>query len=165
MILSLIVAFGRNREIGLDNKLLWKVPEDMKNFVRLTKGKPIIVGRKTFESFGKPLPGRVHIVITTNRDYQYEHPDVFIVHSIKEALSYCQSLQVQETVVVGGAKIYELMLPYVDRMYLSHIDWQGDADTYFPDFDISQFRETLIEDHPPRDGVVAWKFQVLDRIH
>ncbi len=165
MILSLIVAYGKNREIGLNNKLLWHIPSDMKNFVKITKGKPIIVGRKTFESFKKPLPGRHHIVITRNHDYAYDHKDVTIVHSANEALYFAKSLAAPEVVICGGTKIYDLLLPRADRLYLSIVDWEGEADSYFPEIDESLYKVCEERDIPAKKSAPGWKFQVLDRLH
>lgn len=158
MIISLIVAMGNNREIGFQNKLLWHIPEDMKNFVKLTKGKPILVGRKTFESFKKPLPGRLNIVITRDQNYSYDHELVEIFHNYDDALKYVEELGCEEIVVCGGAQIYQDFLGRVDRMYVSFVNWQGEADTYFPKFDFKKmeiFNEAFYEQ---TSQTASWKF-------
>lgn len=158
MLISLIVAMGINREIGFKNKLLWNIPEDMKNFVRLTKGKPILLGRKTFESFKKPLPGRINIVITRDLNYCFDHELVKIFHNYEDALEFANQLGTSELVICGGAQIYEDFLNKVDRMYISYVDWQGEADTFFPEFDFSKMtvvNETLFKES---EQSPAWKF-------
>jgi len=130
---------GRNRELGLDNKLLWHLPVDMKFFRQTTMGKPILVGRKTYESFGgKPLPGRKNIVITKDKSYQSE--GAVIVHSIDEAIT--QAGDVDEIMIIGGASFYEQTLPKVDRLYLTYVDANFEADSWFPEFDMNDWQET-----------------------
>lgn len=158
MIISLIAAIGKNRELGLDNKLLWNVPEDMKNFVRLTKGKPIIVGRKTFESFKKPLPGRLNIVITRDLSFKFDHEFVRVFNDLKSALNYLRDQSTVEVVVCGGAQIYQEMLPVVDKIYLSYIDWEGRADTFFPKFNLLEFTVVGEQVYESSSSSIAWKF-------
>jgi len=137
--LSLIAAMGKNRELGLANKLLWHLPADMKFFRQTTMGKPILVGRKTYESFGgKPLPGRKNIVITGDKHYQSE--GATIVHNIDDALK--EAGDAEEVMVIGGASFYEQMLPNIQRMYLTYVDESFEADSWFPEFDLNQWRET-----------------------
>ena len=137
--ISIIAAMGRNRELGLDNKLLWHLPVDMKFFRQTTMGKPILVGRKTYESFGgKPLPGRKNIVITKDKSYQSE--GAVIVHSIDEAIT--QAGDVDEIMIIGGASFYEQTLPKVDRLYLTYVDANFEADSWFPEFDMNDWQET-----------------------
>lgn len=159
----MIAAIGKNRELGLNNQLLWNVPADMKNFVRLTKGKAIIVGRKTFESFKGPLPKRLNIIITSNKSYTYAHENVRIVHSIEECLTLIEELQISEAVVCGGAQIYQEFLSRIDRFYLSLIDWEGDADTFFPEFNMEHFTISEDIDHALEEGSLAWRFLQLER--
>lgn len=158
MIISLIVAMGINREIGFKNKLLWNIPEDMKNFVRLTKGKPILIGRKTFESFKKPLPGRINIVITRDLNYRYEHELVKIFHNYEEALKFAGQLGTAELVICGGAQIYQDFLDKVDRMYISYVNWQGEADTFFPEFDFTRMKIINEASFDESENSPAWKF-------
>jgi len=138
MKISMIAAMTDARVIGIENRLPWKLPNDMKWFRQHTLGKPIIMGRKTFESFGsKPLPDRTNIIIT--RDKSYQANGSLVVHSIEEALQVAGD--VDEVMIIGGASFYEQMLPRADRLYLTfvHADIQGDA--WFPEIDFSQWQE------------------------
>ena len=142
--ISLIWAMDENRVIGINNSLPWKLPADMKWFRAQTMGKPIIMGRKTFESFGaKPLPGRDNIVITRDLDYQAE--GIKIAHSIEQAITAAGS--VDEIMIIGGASFYEQMLPHADRLYVTiiHEEFQGDA--WFPDFNMEDWKVMSREDH------------------
>lgn len=150
MQLALMVARAANGCIGRDNKLPWYLPNDLKYFKQVTLGKPIIMGRKTWESLKGPLPGRTNIVITRQRGYQAEGARV--VPSLDEALTLAGHVGVidgtSEAVVIGGAEIYALALPQIDRMYVTevHADVVGDA--FFPDVDMSQWQEAGREDFP-----------------
>ena len=143
--ISLIAAMTDNRVIGIENRLPWKLPSDMKWFRQHTLGKPIVMGRKTFESFGgRTLPERHNIVIT--RDVAYKLEQASVVHSIDEALTVAGD--VDEIMIIGGASFYEQMLPQADRLYLTfvHADIEGDA--WFPPVDFSQWRELERHDQP-----------------
>jgi dihydrofolate reductase len=133
VIVSLIVAMDRNRGIGVDNKLPWRLSADLKRFRELTMGHHIILGRKTFESIGKPLPGRQTIVVTRNNKYLVE--GCFVVHSVEEAISLARSRGESEVFVCGGAEIYGQTLHLADRLYLTLVDAEVDADTFFPEWD------------------------------
>ena len=161
MIISLIAAFDKNRAIGKKNRLPWgNFPADMKRFVRLTKGKPVIMGRKTFESIGTPLPGRLNIVLTKNRNYSY--PDVKIVHTPTEALRVAGD--VPEVVIIGGASIYKQFLMYVRRMYLTLIHEEFEGDTFFPEFNWEEWQEQERSDHGPKGGIFfSYTFLTLER--
>lgn len=135
MSLSLIVAMTEDRVIGRENKLPWHLSEDLKRFKALTMGHPIIMGRKTYESIGKPLPGRHNIVISRNATRRYE--GVTVVHSLDEALDTFAAVDT-ELFVIGGAKIYELALPIADRLYLTLIHSKFDGDAHFPPFDLKK---------------------------
>jgi dihydrofolate reductase len=130
MIVSLLVAASENNVIGKDNKLPWHLPNDLKYFKNLTWGMPILMGRKTFDSIGKPLPGRNSIVITHNNDWQHQCVDV--VHSIKEAVEKAQSFGVKEIFVIGGTQIFKTALPSANRIYLTRIHHQFEGDVFFP---------------------------------
>jgi len=163
MILSMIAAMGKNRELGLDNKLLWHIPADMKNFVKITKGKPIIVGRKTFESFGKPLPKRLNVVITRDESYQYDHENVIVFNDPDSAVAYLQEKGYEESVVCGGAVIYKYFMDRVDTVYLSTVDWEGEADTFFPALEKSNFKVSETLDHEATEKTPFWRFEILER--
>ena len=132
--LSLIVACAENNIIGKDNQMPWHLPADLAYFKKITLGKPIIMGRKTFESIGRPLPGRQNIVISRNPDFSAEGVDV--VGSVDQALALVQG--VEEIMVIGGGAIYAHCLPAASRLYVTHIKADIDGDTRFPDFDREQ---------------------------
>ncbi|TGB04587.1 dihydrofolate reductase [Halobacillus salinus] len=136
--ISFIFAMDKNRLIGKDNDLPWHIPNDFKFFKDMTIGKTIIMGRKTFESFGKPLPEREHIVITSNKEYNRE--GCTIIHSIDEILEMENNQPDKEWFVIGGTVLFEKMLPYADRMYLTYIDHEFEGDTHFPEFEESQWK-------------------------
>lgn len=127
----MIVAHADNRVIGKDNDMPWHLPADLAYFKKTTLGKPVIMGRKTYESIGRPLPGRQNIVISRNANYQAEGVD--IVASVDEALALAKG--VEEIMVIGGGAIYEHCLPAADRLYITHIDANVDGDTQFPAYD------------------------------
>ncbi len=130
-ILSLLVAASENNVIGKDNQLPWHLPNDLKYFKNLTWGMPILMGRKTFDSIGKALPGRKSIVITRNNNWQYD--GVEVVHSVEEAVVKAESFGVKEVFVVGGAEIFKSTLHKANRMYLTRIHQQFDGDIFFPE--------------------------------
>ena len=141
--LSIIVAKAKNNIIGKDNKLLWHLPDDLKRFKELTIGHNIIMGRKTFESMGGILPNRKHIVFTQNPDFKINDENVQVVHSMLEIQEYIENDE--ENFVIGGAMIYNLLMPYVTKMYVTEIekDFQGDA--FFPRIDTQVWKEVSRE--------------------
>lgn len=128
--LSIIVAKAKNNIIGKNNQLLWNLPEDLKHFRELTTGHTIIMGRKTFESLGKVLPDRKHIVFSKNPDFTIEDSQVEIVHSLLQIQEYIESKE--EVFVIGGAMIYNLLMPYVKKMYVTQINQDFEGDAFFP---------------------------------
>lgn len=156
MIVSLIAAIGKNRVIGKDNSLPWKLPEDMKRFKELTIGKPVIMGRKTFESIGRPLPNRKNIILT--RDKNYEAEGCKVVHSVEEALKFANA---NEVMVIGGAQIYKEFLPVANKMYLTLIDEDFEGDAYFPEYNIYEWGEVKRQEH---QGKYRFIFVDLERI-
>lgn len=141
--ISIIAAVARNRTIGRDNQVPWRVPEDLKRFKRLTLGHAVIMGRKTYESIGTPLPGRDNIVITRSPDWV--RPACRVARSFEAALALMQGSA--EAFVIGGAEIYALALPRADRIYLTEIEREFDGDTFFPEFDRTRWREVSRERH------------------
>ena len=141
--LSIIVAKGKNNIIGKENKLLWTLPADMKRFRELTTGHVIIMGRKTFESLGKILPNRKHVVFTQNPDFKVDDENVQIVHSMLEIKEYIDNDE--ENFVIGGAMIYSLTMPHVTKMYVTEINKDFDGDTFFPKINTSIWKETRRE--------------------
>ena len=148
--LSLMVAKASNRVIGRNNKLPWYLPNDLKYFKQVTFGKPVIMGRKTWDSLGKPLPGRTNIVITRQAGFQAEGAKV--VATLDEAVTLAENVAFiegqDEAVVMGGAEIYALALPKTDRLYLTEVHAEVDGDTWFPEYDTSEWKEIGREDFP-----------------
>lgn len=160
-LLSLIVAQAENGVIGSNNQLPWRLPEDLRRFKRLTWGKPILMGRRTFESIGRPLPGRSNIVMTRAADFRPE--SVVIVHSLEEALRAVSTAP--ELVVIGGAEIYHLALPLADRIYLTEVHAAVDGDTALPLFDPREWVEVAREEHPADERHAhPMSFVVLERV-
>ncbi len=135
--LSLIVAMARNRTIGIDNTLPWRCPEDLKHFKALTMGHHMIMGRKTYDSIGKPLPGRTTVVVTRNNDL--EIAGCVIAHSLKEAVAVCAGDE--EIFIVGGAELYRQSIALVDTLYITEIQQDVEGDAHFPEFDMSEWKE------------------------
>ena len=139
--LSIIAALARNRVIGRENRMPWHLPEDLKRFKQLTLGQAVIMGRRTFESIidtvGKPLPGRDNIVVT--RSQVWTRPGCRVANSLEAAVTAAQSSS--EAFVIGGAEIYALAMPLAQRLYLTEIEREFDGDTFFPEFDRSDWRE------------------------
>lgn len=158
--LSLIVAIGEHNEIGKAGKMPWHLPADLKHFKTITLGKPIIMGRKTFEAIGKPLPERRNIVITREKAYRADGCEV--AHSLPAALVLAAG--VPEIMVIGGGEIYREALPRAQRIYLTRVDAICDADTFFPALDPTDWRETEHEDHASDErNVHAYSFITLER--
>jgi len=159
--ISLIAAMADNRVIGIANKLPWKLPADMQWFRAQTMGKPIVMGRKTFESFGaKPLPGRTNIIVTSDVNYCAE--GCIVTHSIEAALQFAGD--VPEVMIIGGASFYAQMLPRANRMYLTQVHHSFDGDSWFPKFDIRQWREVeRIERAADEKNPYSCTFLVLER--
>ena len=143
MIKSIIVAKADNDVIGKDNKLVWHMPNDLKHFKNTTMGHHIIMGRKTFESQKKPLPGRTSIVITRNKDFKAE--GCLIVHSLEDAYEIGLQNRQEEVFILGGAEIYTIALDSADKIYLTEIKAEFDGDTWFPKIDYSKWVETKRE--------------------
>jgi dihydrofolate reductase len=145
---ALVWAMARNRTIGRNNSLPWHLPEDLKFFKRVTIGKPIIMGRKTWDSIGRPLPGRCNIVISRNTGFKAE--GVEAVNSLQQALDLAEKISQQsgsdEVCVIGGAEIYAQALMVADRLYLTQVHADIDGDTFFPEFDRSQWQELERQD-------------------
>ena len=138
--ISLIVAMADNRVIGGDNKLLWHISEDLKRFKALTIGKPVVMGRKTYDSIGRPLPNRPNIVVT--RQEGWTAPGVTAVTNLEDALKTAGNLASGEIMVIGGAQIYAQALPFATRVYLTHIHKAYDGDARFPELPQSEWKET-----------------------
>lgn len=142
----MIAAIGKNNALGKDNDLLWHLPDDFRRFKQLTTGHKIIMGRKTFESFPKPLPNRTHIIITRDPNYNPNLPSCIVVHSLEEALKLVQDDDI--AYIIGGGEIYDLGMPYADILEITRIHESFDADTYFPEIDEKIWKRTKEEYHP-----------------
>lgn len=159
--ISLIAAVAENRVIGRGNQLPWYLPADLKHFKQLTMGKPMIMGRRTWQSLPGLLPGRSHIVLTGNPDFTADGCE--LAHSFSDALRLAGA--VPEVMVIGGAALYQNMLPYASRMYLTLIHAEIAGDTFFPAFDKADWRELRREEHlVDADNVYACTFQTLERV-
>jgi dihydrofolate reductase len=159
MIISLIVAHGPKREIGFNNKLLWHLSDDLKNFKKITSGRAIVMGRKTFESIGKPLPNRKNIVLT--RDMNFKPEGIDVIHdplmAFELALELNDSDENNELIICGGEEIYKIYLPFAQRIYRTLVDFNGEADAFFPEINDNEWRILNEEKH---DG---FSFQVLEK--
>ena len=153
---SLVVAMARNRVIGRDNQLPWRLPDDMAFFKRTTMGQPVIMGRRTYESIGKPLPGRLNIVVTGQEDFVA--PGCTVVHSMEEA--YRAAGDAREVAIIGGNAIFAEALPVADTIYLTEVDAEVEGNVFFPEFDRGRFRETELERHAA-DARHAYPFRIL----
>lgn len=141
---SIIVAVARGGVIGGGNTLLWHISEDLRRFKAVTTGHPVIMGRKTFESLGRPLPQRQNVVIT--RDENFSADGCTVVHSLSEALEIFDSEQ--EVFIIGGGQIYKQAMPFADKLYITYVEADYDGDTFFPQVDRAQWRQTLDEKYP-----------------
>ncbi|MHA7815915.1 MAG: dihydrofolate reductase [Pseudohaliea sp.] len=164
--LAMIVAAAQNDVIGRDNALPWRLPEDLRYFRRVTMGKPVIMGRRTFDSIGRPLPGRCNIVVTTNPAFEAE--GVRVVHGLEEALAVAAEVAeadgVEEVMLIGGARLYALALPRVERIYLTRVHGDIPGDVVLPPVDWAQFREVAREEHAAcGENPWAYSFLVYDR--
>jgi len=153
---SLVVAVARNGVIGRDNHLPWRLPDDMAYFKRVTMGNPVIMGRRTYESIGKPLPGRTNIVVTHNA--AYEAPGCIVVHSLDDAWRAADGAD--EACVIGGTSLFEETLGMADLIHLTEVEADVEGDTYFPPFDRSRWRETEVSRHPA-DTRHAYPFRIV----
>ena len=160
MKISLVVAASQNNVIGRDNQLPWHLPEDLEYFKSVTMGKPILMGRRTFDSIGRPLPGRRNIVIT--RDLEWDAEGVEVVNSVDDALAAGSLANSDEIMIIGGAQIYRECLPIADRLYLTRVEAEIDGDAFFPDIDLKQWRK-ILEKIPKKIDKYRYSFQVLER--
>lgn len=160
MKISAIAAMGKNRVIGKDNRLMWKLPLEMKHFKETTTGHHMIMGRKTFESHPKPLPNRTSIVLTRNTSYEVPE-GCFTAQTFEEALQIAKDRGESEVFVTGGAEIYTLSLPFLNQIYLTEIDFDQEGDAYFPKFDLEKWT-VVREDHMSvgEKNNLAWTMRI-----
>ncbi len=158
-IISIIAAIGqKTRSLGKGNDLLWRISDDLKRFKSLTMGHPIVMGRKTFESIGRALPGRVNVIIT--RDKEYTKDQCVIAHSIEQALERAKTLDKDEVFVIGGGEIYSQALPYTNRLYLTLVDDNAEGDVFFPEY--KEFTKTVSEESKNHEGL-SYRWVTLER--
>lgn len=160
--LSIIVAKSKNNVIGKDNKLIWNIPDDLKRFKKLTTNHTIIMGRKTFESLGRVLPNRKHIVLTNDKTYTVDNPNVQIIHDVEELSKYEEDNQ--EHFVIGGAMIYKLLLPKCNRLYITEIDKEFEGDTFFPEIKQDEWKIVKKETGPQDDNTFKYYYIDYERI-
>lgn len=160
--ITIVVAVGKNNEIGKDNQLLWHLPKDLKHFKDLTTGHPVIMGRKTYESIGKPLPNRTNIVISQRKDWFQE--GILIVGTIKEAIKFAKKIG-ENIFIIGGGTIYKETLRITERIEMTLVDATFDADTFFPKLDMSKWQISKEECHESDEkNEFNFCFKTLDRI-
>ena len=164
MKIAMIAAVAENNAIGINNKLPWYLPGDLRYFKAATMGKPIVMGRKTFESLRKPLPGRTNIVMT--RDASWSHEGVKVVGNLEEAVEVAENVALidgaSELMIIGGEQIYRQALPKADRLYLTRVGQSFEGDAFFPTLEDDQWQEIAREDHESDDGL-KYSYLVLDR--
>lgn len=159
--ISIIVAHSRNMAIGKGNSLLWRLPEDLKRFKKLTINHPIIMGRKTYESIGRPLPERTNLVVT--RDLNLEIPGCSVSHSLDEAIRKAQEIDQEEIFIIGGEKIYKESLPLADRLYATQVDTDTVGDTFFPEYSKIFTKETFREKKFDTQTGLKYTWLILER--
>lgn len=158
MEIALIAAMAANRVIGRDNQLPWHLPEDLQHFKRLTLGHHLIMGRKTFDSIGRPLPGRTTIIVTRQLDY-VPPAGCLVAHSLENALALCAELP--QVFVVGGAEVYRQALPLAHTLYLTEVDVVVEGDAFFPEFTTADWQETAREAH--QNSTISYAFLTYSR--
>ncbi len=149
MQISIIAAIAQNNVIGRDNKLPWHIPNDLKHFKELTMGKSMLMGRKTFESIGRALPGRRNLILTRDKAFTAKNAEIY--HSIEEALAAVEGEE--ELMVIGGAQLFKILLPKASRLYLTYIHEDIKGDAYFPKWDQAKWREVIRQDFAKTDQV------------
>lgn len=161
MIVSLVVAAANNQVIGKDNQLLWKLPNDMRFFKNTTWGMPVIMGRKTYESLAKPLPGRKNIVLSRQ---SLQSEGAIVVKSLEDALFLVKQMDVKEAMVIGGGEIYRLAWEKARRIYLTRVDAEPEGDTFFPSIDPREWKLSRQEIHEADEKhAYGYSFQVWDK--
>jgi dihydrofolate reductase len=164
MLISLVVAAAKNNVIGLKGELPWRLPNDMKFFKNVTWGMPVVMGRKTFESLGKALPGRKNIVISRNNGFNAE--GVVLVKNIEDALFVAGETDAREVMVIGGGEIYKTLFPKAGRIYITRVDTEPEGDTYFPPIDPKEWHLMSQKDHEADEKhAYNYSFQVWERYH
>ncbi|PVZ15499.1 MULTISPECIES: dihydrofolate reductase [unclassified Pseudomonas] len=163
--LSLIAAHAENGVIGIDNSMPWHLPGDFKYFKATTLGKPIIMGRKTWDSLGRPLPGRLNLVVSRQPGLVLEGAEVFgsLPAAIERAEAWAREQGASEVMLIGGAQLYALGLPHADRLYLTRVELAPQGDAWFPEFDRSAWKKVQDAPNPAVEGKPAYHFEVWER--
>jgi dihydrofolate reductase len=163
--LSMIAALAENRVIGVDNSMPWHLPGDFKYFKATTLGKPIIMGRKTWDSLGRPLPGRLNLVVTRQQNLQLEGAEVFtsLEAAVERAEEWAAEQGVSEVMLIGGAQLYGQALKLADRLYLTRVALTPEGDAWFPAFDEGQWTLVSNTENPALDDKPAYRFEVWER--
>ncbi|MHC2993313.1 dihydrofolate reductase [Pontibacter sp. HJ8] len=143
--IAIVVAIADNHVIGKDNQLIWHLPADLRHFKQKTMGHPMIMGRKTFDSIGKPLPGRTTIIVT--RQQNFEAAGCLVAHTVQEAIDMGRELDTEQVSIVGGAEIYKQAMPFVDTLYLTRVHHTFEGDTYFPELPEKEWQQISAEHH------------------
>jgi len=160
--IAIVVAAAENNVIGKDNDLIWYLPADLKHFKSLTMGHPMIMGRKTYEAIGKPLPGRSSIIVTSQQDYKAE--GCIVVHSLEEAIAKGKILDNEQVSIIGGANVYQQALPLTDKVYLTRVHHTFDGDVHFPELPEEEWQVVEQEYHEPDEkNKYSYTFQTLVR--
>jgi len=154
--ITIIAAAGENNALGKDNDLVWHLPDDFKRFKKLTSGHYIIMGRKTFESFPKPLPNRTHVVISRQKNYNNEN--CIVAHNLKDALAFAE--EDEQAFIIGGGEIYKLGLPYAEKIELTRVHGEFEADAFFPELDLNDW-ELVNEEFHEKDEKHNYAFTYL----
>lgn len=158
----MIAAIGSNGELGLNNKLLWHISEDLKNFKKLTVGRHILMGRKTYESIGKPLPKRTTIILTKRESGDYPE-GVLSAGSIVDGIHLAKQRGETELMIVGGGDIYKQCIGLAQTLYLTEVDYSGEADTFFPSIDFQQWELEEVQEYASTETAPSWKFSILKK--
>ena len=162
MFISFVVAVAKNNVIGKDNQLVWNLPNDMKFFKNVTWGMPVVMGRKSFESLGKALPGRKNIVLT--RQEGWNARDVIVVKSMEEAKAVVKEMDVKEMMVIGGGEIFKMVMPEAKRIYLTRVDAEPEGDAFFPKVDPAEWELVSKKDHEAdAKHAYNYSFQIWER--
>jgi len=162
MFISFVVAAAKNNVIGKDNQLVWNLPNDMKFFKNVTWGMPVVMGRKSFESLGKALPGRKNIVLT--RQEGWNAKDVIVVKSMEEAKAVVKEMDVKEMMVIGGGEIFKMVMPEAKRIYLTRVDAEPEGDAFFPKVDPAEWELVSKRDHEAdAKHAYNYSFQIWER--
>ncbi|KAF1069190.1 MAG: Dihydrofolate reductase type 3 [Pseudomonas citronellolis] len=163
--LAMIAALAENRVIGVDNRLPWRLPADLKHFKAMTLGKPVIMGRKTWDSLGRPLPGRLNLVVTRQAGLQLEGAEVFnsLEAALQRANAWALAEEAEELMLIGGAQLYSEAMPLAQRLYLTQVGLAPEGDAHFPELDAAQWHLASSIEHAASEETPAYAFQVWER--